>query len=224
MKKLFAMLLALIMVLSMAACGAQTPAEAPKTDAPATEASKTDAPAAESADPEVNKKVALILQAGGLGDQGFNDTAYAGLVECKDQYGLDINYVECADATQGETLIRELCEAGYGLVINLEASISANMYHVALDYPEIEFVAVGRQLRINAVDGITETPANVYESYITLEEPIFRFLRSVLVENFWKASLRSKFMRSWMRRWLPASTCWTASCPSLIFVPIWALL
>lgn len=173
MKKLFAMLLALIMVLSMAACGAQTPAETPETDAPVAEAPKTDAPAAEPAAPEVNKKVALILQAGGLGDQGFNDTAYAGLVECKDQYGLEINYVECADATQGETLIRELCEAGYGLVINLEASISANMYHVALDYPEIKFVAVGRQLRINAVDGITETPANVYESYITLNEHSF---------------------------------------------------
>ncbi|MBR4289660.1 MAG: BMP family ABC transporter substrate-binding protein [Oscillospiraceae bacterium] len=169
MKKLFAMLLVLVMVLSMAACGAEAP-ETP--DAPKTDTTKTETPT--DADvPEVNKKVALILQAGGLGDQGFNDTAYAGLVECKDQYGLEINYVECADATQGETLIRELCEAGYGLVINLEASISANMYHVALDYPEIEFVAVGRQLRINAVDGITETPANVHESYITLNEHSF---------------------------------------------------
>lgn len=33
--------------------------------------------------PEVNKKVALILQQGGLGDQGFNDTAYAGLKQAK---------------------------------------------------------------------------------------------------------------------------------------------
>ena len=175
MKKLFAMLLVLVMVLSMVACGAkapETPAAPAAPAAPEAEAPKTETPA-EPAAPEVNKKVALILQAGGLGDQGFNDTAYAGLVECKDQYGLDINYVECADATQGETLIRELCEAGYGLVINLEASISANMYHVALDYPEIEFVAVGRQLRINAVDGITETPANVHESYITLNEHSF---------------------------------------------------
>jgi len=172
MKKLFAMLLALVMVLSMAACGAKAPETPAAPEAPKAETPKTETPA-EPAAPEVNKKVALILQAGGLGDQGFNDTAYAGLVECKDQYGLDINYVECADATQGETLIRELCEAGYGLVINLEASISANMYHVALDYPEIEFVAVGRQLRINAVDGITETPANVHESYITLNEHSF---------------------------------------------------
>ena len=94
-------------------------------------------------------------------------------MECKDRYGLDINYVECTDATQGETLIRELCEAGYGMVINLEASISGNMYNVALDYPEIYFIAVGRQLRINPVDGFTETPANVIESYIKLNEHSF---------------------------------------------------
>ena len=48
MKKLFALLLALAMVLSLAACGASAPAatEAPATEAPATEAPATEAPAA----------------------------------------------------------------------------------------------------------------------------------------------------------------------------------
>lgn len=119
------------------------------------------------------KKVALIMQQGGLGDLGFNDTAYAGLVACRDKYGLEINAVECTDTTQGETLIRELCESGYGLIINLEAGISGNMYHVALDYPEKYFVAIGRQLMINKVDGFTTTPKNVIESYITLNEHSF---------------------------------------------------
>ena len=45
MKKLFALLLALAMVLSLAACGAS---EAPATEAPATEAPATEAPAAEA--------------------------------------------------------------------------------------------------------------------------------------------------------------------------------
>lgn len=120
-----------------------------------------------------NKKVALIMQQGGLGDLGFNDTAYAGLVSCRDEYGIEINAVECTDTTQGETLIRELCEAGYGLIFNLEAGISGNMYHVALDYPEVYFCAIGRQLKINPVDGITERPKNVIESYVTLNEHSF---------------------------------------------------
>lgn len=170
-RSIIALLLAAIM-LFCAACGSGN-AE-PTTEAKTPAAQGSDTPATQGQEEvEVNKKVALILQQGGLGDQGFNDTAYAGLAACQEKYSLDINYVECTDATQGETLIRELCEAGYGLVINLEASISGNMYHVALDYPEIYFVAVGRQLRINAVDGFTETPANVIESYITLNEHSF---------------------------------------------------
>ncbi len=172
MKKLLAVLLALVMILSLAACAGNTD---PSTENPSdtNNSDKTDPSGSEDVNPEVNKKIAMIMQQGGLGDQGFNDTAYAGLMACKDKYGLDVNAVECTDTTQGETLIRELCEAGYGLIINLEAGISGNMYTVALDYPDIYFVVVGRQLRINAVDGFTETPKNVIESYITLNEHSF---------------------------------------------------
>lgn len=172
MKKLLAVLLALVMILSLAACAGNTD---PSTENPSdtNNSDKTDPSGSEDVNPEVNKKIAMIMQQGGLGDQGFNDTAYAGLMTCKDKYGLDVNAVECTDTTQGETLIRELCEAGYGLIINLEAGISGNMYTVALDYPDIYFVVVGRQLRINAVDGFTETPKNVIESYITLNEHSF---------------------------------------------------
>ena len=50
MKKALALLLALIMVLSLAACGASEPApEAPKADAPAAEAPKAEEPAAPEA-------------------------------------------------------------------------------------------------------------------------------------------------------------------------------
>lgn len=173
MKKTIALLLAVVMLLGLTACTTQ---DTPKNTDPApvkTDPVQTDAPTTVPAAPEVNKKIALVMQQGGLGDQGFNDTAYAGLELCKEQYGIEFNAVECTDTTQGETLIRELCEDGYGLVINLEAGISGNMYNVALDYPDVYFIAVGRQLRINAVDGVTETPKNVIESYITLNEHSF---------------------------------------------------
>ena len=166
MKKLLAVLLALVMLVSLAACAGNTDKDNPSSDAPA----NSDNPSMKA---NVNKKIAMIMQQGGLGDQGFNDTAYAGLMTCKEKYDQDVNAVECTDTTQGETLIRELCEAGYGLIINLEAGISGNMYTVARDYPDIYFVVVGRQLRINAVDGFTETPKNVIESYITLNEHSF---------------------------------------------------
>ena len=46
MKKILAMLLALMMVLSLAACGAKAPAEEP--EAPAADAPETEAPAEEA--------------------------------------------------------------------------------------------------------------------------------------------------------------------------------
>ncbi|QTQ12985.1 BMP family ABC transporter substrate-binding protein [Treponema parvum] len=119
------------------------------------------------------KKVALVMQKGGLGDLGFNDSAYSGLVYCKTQYGIEINAVECTDSSQGQEIFRSLCEEGYHLILNLEAGISGDMYHVAMDYPEIYFCAIGRQLRINAVDGVKVRPVNVIESYITLNEHSF---------------------------------------------------
>ena len=95
-----------------------------------------------------NTRVALIMQQGGLGDEGFNDSAYAGLKVCEEKYGITFNAVECTDTTQGETLVRELAE-------------------------DVYFCVIGRQLKFNPVDGFTETPANLIESYFTLNEHSF---------------------------------------------------
>ena len=61
MKKLIALLLALVMVLSLAACGGKT--EAPAADAPA-----ADAPAAEPV--EVDELSDTVRGAGGFGSTG----------------------------------------------------------------------------------------------------------------------------------------------------------
>lgn len=88
MKKLLAVLLALVMLVSLAACAGNTDKDNPSSDAPA----NSDNPSMKA---NVNKKIAMIMQQGGLGDQGFNDTAYAGLMTCKEKYDLDVNAVEC---------------------------------------------------------------------------------------------------------------------------------
>ena len=52
MKKILALLLALVMVLSLAACGGEKPAEAPATEAPKAEAPVEEAPAEPAAPAE----------------------------------------------------------------------------------------------------------------------------------------------------------------------------
>ena len=78
MKKILALLLALAMVMSLAACGSKTeaPTEAPATEAPATEAPATEAPATEAPAAEapaaVIGKVALVTDVGTIDDESFN--------------------------------------------------------------------------------------------------------------------------------------------------------
>ena len=67
MKKLFAMMLALIMVLSLVACGGAPAAEAPKADAPAADAPAAEAPEAPAAPEAIRIGVVTTLSGSNSG-------------------------------------------------------------------------------------------------------------------------------------------------------------
>ena len=101
MKKLLAMLLALVMVLSLAACGEQTveteaPTKAPETDAPAGETeAPTQAPTETEktlADyPKVDSFTAYVTN-GGIDDEAFNAQPLAQKI--KDVTGYDVKFIQ----------------------------------------------------------------------------------------------------------------------------------
>ena len=101
MKKLFALMLAVVMVVSMAACGAkeEPAAEAPATEAPA--AAETEAPAAEAP-----------AAAGSVYYLNFKpeaDTAWQELAKVyTEQTGVPVKVVTAASGTYGETLTAEM--------------------------------------------------------------------------------------------------------------------
>lgn len=72
MKKLIALVLALLMVIAMTACGS-TPAasDAPKTDAPATDAPKTDAPVTDAPATGSGDPVKVVFIPKNLGNPYF---------------------------------------------------------------------------------------------------------------------------------------------------------
>ena len=76
MKKVLAILLALAMVLSFAACKTTEPA-AEATEAPAAEA--TEAPAAEAPAAEGTYEIALVTDVGNIDDQSFNQSTWEGV-------------------------------------------------------------------------------------------------------------------------------------------------
>ncbi len=82
MKKILSLLLAVMMIFSLAACG-QKPAETPKEETPKTETPKTETPSTGKP-----YKAALLLN-GSLGDKSFFDSANIGLEKLKKDLGAD---------------------------------------------------------------------------------------------------------------------------------------
>lgn len=89
------------------------------------------------------KRVALIIAQGGLGDRSYNDAAFAGLTLAAQDYGVEVVPIESADPVgEGEQLLRNAAEAGFNLVITLEFSHFDPLARVAPDYPDTLFSIV----------------------------------------------------------------------------------
>ena len=120
MKKLIALLLALVMVLSMTACGASpAPAatEAPKADAPAAEAPKAEAPAA---DPKVSLTFGSTSSAEDLITQAMQKVADI----CAEKSGgsLTINIYPASQLGDATAQLESLSVGGQDMFIEAQAS------------------------------------------------------------------------------------------------------
>ena len=105
MKKLAAIVLALSMVLSMAACGGEPKEEADK-------------------DEKDGFKVALVIGVGGLGDGSFNDSMKAGVDEAVEKYGITYQLVEPTEVAEFEGHYTDLSASGeYDLIVTGEMGI-----------------------------------------------------------------------------------------------------
>lgn len=100
MKKWIALLLALVMVLSMTACGAS---EAPKADAPAAEVPKADAPAAEAGLPYEGETLTVLYMSG-----VYADAARAMVPEFEAATGAKVEVVDYPYLTLHEKALLDL--------------------------------------------------------------------------------------------------------------------
>jgi basic membrane protein A len=90
-----------------------------------------------------DKKVALIVAQGGLGDRSYNDSGFAGLTKAAQDFGVEVVPIESPDPVgEGEQLLRTAAEAGFDLVISLEFTHFDPLPRVAADYPDTTFAIV----------------------------------------------------------------------------------
>ena len=152
MKKIFALLLALVMVFSLVACASktETPATETKTEETATETTteeKTEEPAAEeekAEEPAAEEgKVynGAYLVNGNLGDKSFFDSAEAGLAQLKADGRIDYVTIEMGGTDEDQptwlsTLYDVSEDGGYDLIVCGTYQMPDYLKEVATQYPD----------------------------------------------------------------------------------------
>jgi basic membrane protein A and related proteins len=85
---------------------------------------------------------ALVLDVGGLGDQSFNDSAYAGLQRAKKEFNAETEYLESSSPTDYVDNLTQLADAGYNPVFAVGFLMTDAVNEVAPQYPDTNFAIV----------------------------------------------------------------------------------
>ncbi|OCJ47323.1 BMP family ABC transporter substrate-binding protein [Agrobacterium rubi] len=92
-----------------------------------------------------DKPAALIIAQGGMGDESYNDLAFAGFQRALKETGLEGKPVESKDVVaQAADILRRASDADFGLVVDLEYAHGEPMLEVAKDYPDTTFAILNQ--------------------------------------------------------------------------------
>lgn len=94
------------------------------------------------------KPVALIIAQGGLGDQSYNDLAYAGFKSALSKTGLSGSPIESADVVgQANQILESASKGDYGLAISLEYTMADPITSVAAKYPNMLYAEINNEAK-----------------------------------------------------------------------------
>ena len=91
----------------------------------------------------------LVLDVGGLGDDGFNDSAYAGLKRAEKDFGIKGDYLESTAPTDYTDNLTQLAENGFDPVIAVGFLMTEDLTTVSKQFPDTQFAIV---------DSVVDTP------------------------------------------------------------------
>ena len=132
----------LVLVLILSACARPTPTPTPKP-AP-TKAAPTAVPQATAAPTAAPKKLvfAMVTDQNGLGDQGFNDSAWYGLKQAEKEFGSKPQEFESREQAQNEPNLTSLADQKVDLAVGVGFLLTDAIKEVAARYPTINFALV----------------------------------------------------------------------------------
>ena len=156
MKKLIAMLLALVMVLGLAACGSAPAPEAPKADAPAAEAPKAEAPAADA-------------EAGSVYYLNFKPEFDEALTQLAADYtaktGVQVKVVTAASGTYSDSLNANIEDVTIYNIGNMQGLADWDEYALDLTNTAIAAELSTNDFNLYNAAGELKAIGNCYESF-----------------------------------------------------------
>ena len=87
-------------------------------------------------------KVTLVLTEGGVQDQSFNQSAWEGALSAKDEYDVEVNYIECKQKSEYTSNVEMAIDSDSDLVIGVGFEMADAIKEAAENYPQQKFAVV----------------------------------------------------------------------------------
>ena len=160
MKKILALVLALVMLVAMVACASKdttddttpadtTPADTAPADTTTEDTEKTDEPAdtttdAEPVETDGEYAVAMITDYGDITDQSFNQTTYEACKAFCEANGITFNYFKPAGDNTADrvAMIEKAVDEGYNVIVMPGYAFGGAIVEAAPEFPEVKFIAL----------------------------------------------------------------------------------
>ena len=151
MKKFFALLLSLAMVLALVACGQK---ETPTPD---------DTQTPDDTTPEVEYKIAMITDYGDITDQSFNQTTYEACKAFAEDNSIEFSYFKPAGDNTADrvAMIEKAVDEGFNVIVMPGYAFGGAIVEAAPEFPDVKFIA----LDVAAGDLLETAVAKAGETY-----------------------------------------------------------
>jgi basic membrane protein A and related proteins len=121
----------------------------------ATVAGATDPQATGGRAAPLDKKVAMIIAQGGLGDKSYNDLANTGLKRAEARWDFKAQRIQSPDiVSQGAAILQQACAAGFDLVVDLEFSTADALQKAAPGCSDTQWTFLNLPLKTSNITGI----------------------------------------------------------------------
>lgn len=95
--------------------------------------------------------VALITGTAGLGDRSFNDSAWAGLQDAQEKYGIDIRVVEPTTFTDFEPAMINLASSGVDMIVAVGFDMADPVKNAAATFEDVKFMTINAPVELDNV-------------------------------------------------------------------------